>query len=95
MSVSAFDPSTWGDDEHAANEALYEPGGVLGPEVDVVALRAELADLRDLERSTQAQLDKASATVTAAKVELSRLQQRIAEVEEDLADYPDDAGSEA
>lgn len=97
--ASAFDPSTWGDEEHDANEALYAPGGPLSSEavaaetlatavrqglIDREALNAELADLRELERSTQAQMDKASATVTAAKRELSRLQQRIAEVEQDI-----------
>lgn len=91
--ASAFDPSTWGDEEHDANEALYDEGGPLGSEVSALdrearrsVLEAELADLRELERSTEAQLDKASATVTAAKVELSRLRQRIAEVEQDIAD---------
>lgn len=88
--ANAYDPSTWGDEEHDRAEARYEPGGDLGPEpepVDREALDAELADLRELERSTQAQLDKAQVTVESAKTELSRLQFRINAVEQDIESF--------
>lgn len=59
--VNAYDPSTWGDEEHARAEARYEPGGDLGPdapigrdelaEIGARAVAAARADLLDIDRA--------------------------------------------
>lgn len=87
--VNAYDPNTWGDEseEIAAETEAAQDEAVGDPAVDREALNAELADLRELERSTQAQLDKAQTVVESAKTELSRLQFRINTVEQDIESF--------
>ncbi len=90
--VNAYDPKSWGDEQHAINEARYEPGGDLGPDAAPPTrprtedrdLAAQLDDLRDLARSTSAQMEKAYATAAAAEIEHGRLMRKIADVERQI-----------
>lgn len=92
--VSAYDPSSWSDvDEDAKDELLdRDPQPERGPATiapvyaDMTLARAELDDLRELQRSTRAQLDKAEATSHAAASELDRLTLRIEAVQQEIAD---------
>jgi hypothetical protein len=88
--ANAYDPSTWGDDEHAANEALYEPGAPLGSDVDAppgidrAALKVEWGELRLALEGAERKLDKLTAFVVAGEAETNRLRARLAEINAEL-----------
>ncbi|MET0426664.1 MAG: hypothetical protein ABW046_22545 [Actinoplanes sp.] len=99
-SPNAFDPSTWGDEQHERNESLYEPGGPLAPEPlgdasdaddspvlvsDADALIAERDELRSARDGAQRKLAKLRGFVDAGETELGRLTFRLEAVERELA----------
>ena len=90
--VSAYDPSTWGDEQHEINEARYEPGGDLGPEPtaepdnapvlipDADALIAERDELRTAFDGASRKLERLRGFVDAGQAEVDRLGARLLEV---------------
>jgi len=91
--VSAYDPSTWGDEQHEINEARYEPGGDLGPEPttndetpvlipDADALIAERDELRTAFDGASRKLERLRGFVDAGQAEVDRLGARLLEVTE-------------
>lgn len=91
--VSAYDPSTWGDEQHEINEARHEPGGDLGPEPtadnnapvlvsDADALIAERDELRTAFDGASRKLERLRGFVDAGQAEVDRLGARLLEVTE-------------
>jgi hypothetical protein len=91
--VSAYDPSTWGDEQHGINEARYEPGGDLGPEPtadddtpvlipDADALIAERDELQTAFDGASRKLERLRGFVDAGQAEADRLGARLLEVTE-------------